>query len=609
MDYVPGIIVEAPHISTLLHQLSQLGWRANSNARVHPLALDPAADPSQSYLHQLAQYFYPHDPDFQQNTQQILRSLKCIEIAPPALSRLYLLLAAFQEGRLPAEQTTHGLEPSVIAFTPTEVAFFKDFFLPTKALITKAHPISPRTRHVPLQSLASTESPTNSRHSTWEMPIRQLSQLLLRPSTLPSSTSSLASTEVSLSSYDLITSLDPVRRKPFTVKSPTEFVQESNDQGDSKANGNSSNTNDALGSIWSEIAFLPGHSVPVPHPTTLANYVVPSKNICHEPSSSCDSKDDRNTSSNGSVREAVFIPKAKLFDTTLDHLRRSSSNSLHGTETGSLRVKVRHVIDYLSSGSLLSSPSPPVPSSFRFIELFAGIGGFRVGLEPLGTSACSPSPRVCSSSASMTSELTASPSPSGPADVCSASEDPTPRSVLTHDDLVEMDRRSFILSNVQPGEAVFACELRPHARDAYLAACLPRGTTSSLLPSPPSTSTSTPTSTASTSPFLNAMPSSSSASHIPVAFHGNVETLHPSIIPPFDLLTAGFPCQPFSRLGAQPGFNDMTKGTHLSTIVVTLFILVLSLSLPCQYPRSDCYVSCYSLILSFLDSSYLPLSL
>ncbi len=42
--------------------------------------------------------------------------------------------------------------------------------------------------------------------------------------------------------------------------------------------------------------------------------------------------------------------------------------------------------------------------------------------------------------------------------------------------------------------------------------------------------------------------------------HGDIKNIDLDIIPPFEILTAGFPCQPFSIAGEKKGFND-ARGT------------------------------------------------
>ncbi|TYQ31103.1 DNA cytosine methyltransferase [Pseudanabaena sp. UWO310] len=52
--------------------------------------------------------------------------------------------------------------------------------------------------------------------------------------------------------------------------------------------------------------------------------------------------------------------------------------------------------------------------------------------------------------------------------------------------------------------------------------------------------------------------------------HGDITQIHPSKIPDIDILTAGFPCQPFSSIGKREGFEHPTQGTLFYNVVKIL---------------------------------------
>ena len=51
---------------------------------------------------------------------------------------------------------------------------------------------------------------------------------------------------------------------------------------------------------------------------------------------------------------------------------------------------------------------------------------------------------------------------------------------------------------------------------------------------------------------------------------GDINSIDPTTIPDFDILCAGFPCQPFSIAGSKNGFNDVEKGNLFYSILKIL---------------------------------------
>ncbi|MCY7332020.1 MAG: DNA cytosine methyltransferase [Pseudanabaena sp. CAN_BIN31] len=52
--------------------------------------------------------------------------------------------------------------------------------------------------------------------------------------------------------------------------------------------------------------------------------------------------------------------------------------------------------------------------------------------------------------------------------------------------------------------------------------------------------------------------------------NGDITQINPSAIPDIDILTAGFPCQPFSSIGKREGFEHPTQGTLFYDVVKIL---------------------------------------
>lgn len=78
------------------------------------------------------------------------------------------------------------------------------------------------------------------------------------------------------------------------------------------------------------------------------------------------------------LRENVGLSQADLADRI-----GFSAKQVHRWETGACPPK-RAVMEHIRAVTMISSERSDVPTSFRFVDLFAGIGGLRAGFEAIG---------------------------------------------------------------------------------------------------------------------------------------------------------------------------------------------------------------------------------
>jgi len=234
-----------------------------------------------------------------------------------------------------------------------------------------------------------------------------------------------------------------------------------------------------------------------------------------------------------------------------------------------------------STGSALSAAlstgGPVVPARFSFVELFAGVGGFRLGLQALGG--------VCVAACEIEHNARAAYAAAhGAAATAEAVNSQSDRWMETP---LESEMRGIAQTLSAPMHDTYGgngtngkSTVSPSASSVIDASfmslsALKRAITDNIaLRTAANNAQSDANGTVSATE--SARGGESTLVPVPALLFPDVTALPGAWLPPHAVLTAGFPCQPFSRLGAQPGMGDRKKGA--------LFLHVARLAAECKPP-------------------------
>jgi hypothetical protein len=212
-------------------------------------------------------------------------------------------------------------------------------------------------------------------------------------------------------------------------------------------------------------------------------------------------------------------------------------------------------------------PMPLLPRRFSFIELFSGVGGFRLGLQALGgvcVAACEIAPHARAAYA-----LAHRPGAALEGTIAAIAARTSAPLASVNIGTVADGVSSLVSAAVGAGAGAGAGAASPLPATVVEVARTPLAAAKAAARAAIDARCAVAAALGAAAPAATPVP-------VPALLFDDVTALPGAWIPPHTVLTAGFPCQPFSRLGAQPGLADPVKGG--------LFMHVARIAAECKPP-------------------------